>query len=206
MTAGASTATSAAADSGFGDSHEGQVIELNDAGKIVIEVQGIMVHLDAAGNRVKMEDGQVMEDKDGSKLMMKNKAIWETLTEHGTLKPRQKMIRIAAELAGLSEAHQSPPTQRRSCRAHVWACFANLMVTSRHALIFRHGAPDRADDRIAVGRHARAALSICDHRGIVLGHRLMLCRSGAVRGGFPVIVDGQCLAIALRACGLDTLQ
>jgi hypothetical protein len=65
----------------------GQVIELKDGGKIVIEKQGSMVHLDAAGNRVRMKDGQVMEAKDGSKLMMKNNAIWKTLTEHGTLKP-----------------------------------------------------------------------------------------------------------------------
>ena len=28
-----------------------------------------------------------MEAKDGSKLMMKNNALWKTLTEHGTLKP-----------------------------------------------------------------------------------------------------------------------
>lgn len=69
------------------DVAEGQVIELKDGGKIVIEKQGTMVHLDAAGNRVRMKDGQVMEAKDGSKLMMKNNAIWKTITEHGTLKP-----------------------------------------------------------------------------------------------------------------------
>lgn len=69
------------------DMQEGQVIELKDGGKIVIEKQGTMVHLDAAGNRVRMKDGQVMEAKDGSKLMMKNNALWKTLTEHGTLKP-----------------------------------------------------------------------------------------------------------------------
>lgn len=69
------------------DLPEGQVIELKDGGKIVIGKQGTMAHLDAAGNRVKMKDGQVMEAKDGSKLMMKNNAIWKTITEHGTLKP-----------------------------------------------------------------------------------------------------------------------
>ena len=46
-----------------------------------------MVHLDAAGNRVRMRDGQVIEAKDGSKIMMKNNAIWKQITEHGTLKP-----------------------------------------------------------------------------------------------------------------------
>lgn len=66
---------------------EPQTIELKDGGKIVIEEKGTMVHLDAAGKRVKMQDGKVMEAKDGSKLMMKNNAIWKTITVHGTLKP-----------------------------------------------------------------------------------------------------------------------
>lgn len=66
---------------------EPQTIELKDGGKIVVEAKGTMVHIDAAGNRVKMKDGKVMTAKDGSKLMMKNDAIWKTITEHGTLKP-----------------------------------------------------------------------------------------------------------------------
>lgn len=66
---------------------EGQTIELKDGGRIILEKGGTMVHLDAAGNRVRMKDGKVMEAKDGSKVMMKNNAIWKTLTEHGTLKP-----------------------------------------------------------------------------------------------------------------------
>ena len=64
-----------------------QNIELKDGGKIVIEERGTMIHIDAAGNRVKMRDGRVMIAKDGHKLMMKNNAIWRTITEHGTLKP-----------------------------------------------------------------------------------------------------------------------
>ncbi len=64
-----------------------QTIELKDGGKIVIEEKGTMVHINAAGNRVKMRDGRVMITKDGHKLMMKNNAIWKTITEHGTLKP-----------------------------------------------------------------------------------------------------------------------
>ncbi len=66
---------------------EPQTIELKDGGKIVIDEKGAMAHLDAAGNRVRMRDGRVMEAKDGSKLMMKNNAIWQTLAVHGTLKP-----------------------------------------------------------------------------------------------------------------------
>lgn len=66
---------------------EPQTIELKDGGKIVIEEKGSMVHLDAAGTRVKMRDGKVMEAKDGSKVMMKNNAIWQTLAVKGTLHP-----------------------------------------------------------------------------------------------------------------------
>ena len=66
---------------------EPRTVELKDGGKIVVEEKGTMMHIDAAGNRVKMRDGKVMEAKDGSKLMMKNNAIWKTITEHGTLKP-----------------------------------------------------------------------------------------------------------------------
>lgn len=66
---------------------ERQPIELKDGGKIVFEKQGTMAHIDAAGNRVKMRDGKVMETKDGSKILMKNNALWQTLAVHGTLKP-----------------------------------------------------------------------------------------------------------------------
>ncbi|MDO8340878.1 MAG: CopK family periplasmic copper-binding protein [Candidatus Woesebacteria bacterium] len=66
---------------------EPQTIELKDGGKIIIEKQGTMVHMDAAGTRVKMRDGKVMEAKDGSKVMMKNNAIWQTIAVHSTLKP-----------------------------------------------------------------------------------------------------------------------
>ena len=66
---------------------EPQTIELKDGGKIIMEEGKTMIHIDAAGNRVKMRDGKIMEAKDGSKLMMKNNAIWKAITEHGTLKP-----------------------------------------------------------------------------------------------------------------------
>lgn len=65
-----------------------QTIELKDGGKVMIQKDGTMVHIDAAGNRVKMKDGGVMEAKDGTKLMMKNNAIWKQITEKGTLNPK----------------------------------------------------------------------------------------------------------------------
>ena len=64
-----------------------QVIELKDGGQVVIQKDGTTAHYDAAGKRVLMKDGATMEAKDGSKLMMKNNAIWRQLTERGTLKP-----------------------------------------------------------------------------------------------------------------------
>jgi hypothetical protein len=64
------------------------VVELKDGGKVYVQKDGSMVHLDAAGNRVKMRDGQLMEAKDGSKVMMKNNAIWKKITEQGTLSPK----------------------------------------------------------------------------------------------------------------------
>ena len=64
-----------------------QTIELKDGGKVSVQKDGTMIHFDAAGNRVRMKNGQMMEAKDGSKLMMRNNAIWKQITEHGTLKP-----------------------------------------------------------------------------------------------------------------------
>ena len=62
-------------------------IDLKDGGRVWVQKDGTMVHIDAAGNRVRMRDGQIMEAKDGSKIMMKNNAIWKQIIEHGTLKP-----------------------------------------------------------------------------------------------------------------------
>jgi hypothetical protein len=65
-----------------------QVIELKDGGKVSVEKDGTMVHIDAANNRVKMRNGVTMEAKDGTKYVMKNNALWKTLTEKGTLNPK----------------------------------------------------------------------------------------------------------------------
>lgn len=67
---------------------EEQTILLKDGGKIMVKKDGTMVHIDAAGNRVKMRNNVVMVAKDGSQLMMKNDAIWKTITEKGTLNPK----------------------------------------------------------------------------------------------------------------------
>lgn len=67
---------------------EEQTINLKDGGKIMVQKGGTMVHMDAAGNRVKMRDNVVMEAKDGTKFMMKNDALWKQITEKGTLNPK----------------------------------------------------------------------------------------------------------------------
>ena len=67
---------------------EEQIIQLKDGGKVVVKKDGTMVHIDAAGNRVKMRNNVIMDAKDGSQLMMKNDAIWKTITEKGTLNPK----------------------------------------------------------------------------------------------------------------------
>ena len=64
------------------------VVELKDGGTVYVQKDGSMIHLDAAGSRVKMRDGKTMEAKDGSKVMMKNNAIWKKITEQGTLSPK----------------------------------------------------------------------------------------------------------------------
>lgn len=65
-----------------------QTIELKDGGKVMVQKDGTMIHIDAAGNRVRMRDNIVMEAKDGTKFMMKNNALWKQLTEKGTLNPK----------------------------------------------------------------------------------------------------------------------
>ena len=64
-----------------------QTIALKDGGQLVIQKSGTMIHNDAAGNRIKMVDGKIMETKDGSKVMMKNNALWQTISVKGTLHP-----------------------------------------------------------------------------------------------------------------------
>lgn len=69
------------------DAGTAKVIELTDGGTLAIAKDGTMIHTDAAGHRVKMKDGKVMEGKDGTRYMMKNGALWKTILEKGTLHP-----------------------------------------------------------------------------------------------------------------------
>lgn len=65
-----------------------QTIALKDGGLIVIQKGGVMTHTDAKGKRIVMKDDKIMEAKDGSKIMMKNNALWQTIAVKGTLNPK----------------------------------------------------------------------------------------------------------------------
>lgn len=62
-------------------------VALKAGGRLVLRKDGTTYHEDAAGNRVRMKDGVTMEAVDGSKYVMKNDAVWRTITEKGTLHP-----------------------------------------------------------------------------------------------------------------------
>jgi hypothetical protein len=68
---------------------QGPVAELKDGGKIVVDTDGKTYHTDAAGKRVRMKDGVVMEGKDGRKYMHKNDIVWAQITEKGTMAPNR---------------------------------------------------------------------------------------------------------------------
>jgi ferric-dicitrate binding protein FerR (iron transport regulator) len=59
---------------------ESRSIELNDGSRITVDANGGMVHYNRMGNRVRMENGEVMTAKDGSRLVMSNKSLWRELT------------------------------------------------------------------------------------------------------------------------------
>ena len=75
--------------SAVGAEAETKVIELKDGGKITLQKDGKTYHTDAAGKRVRMKDGVVMEGKDGERYIMKNDVIWKQLSEKGTLAPNR---------------------------------------------------------------------------------------------------------------------
>jgi cytoskeletal protein CcmA (bactofilin family) len=68
---------------------EGNVVALKDGGTIVIDKDGKTYHRDAAGKRVRMKNGAVMEGKDGRKYLHRNDVVWQQITEKGTLAPNR---------------------------------------------------------------------------------------------------------------------
>ena len=68
---------------------EGTVVALKDGGSIVLDKDGKTYHVDAAGKRVRMKDGVIMEGKDGRKYLHKNDLVWQQITEKGTMAPNR---------------------------------------------------------------------------------------------------------------------
>ena len=68
---------------------QGNVVQLKDGGWISIDKDGHTYHVDAAGKRVRMKDGVIMEGKDGNKYLHRNDVIWKQITEKGTLAPNR---------------------------------------------------------------------------------------------------------------------
>ena len=66
-----------------------QTIELKDGGKLILKEDKTMVHVTPTGKRSRMKDGKPMQAADGSMVMMKNNAVWKTITEKGTLNPNR---------------------------------------------------------------------------------------------------------------------
>jgi uncharacterized membrane-anchored protein len=64
-----------------------QAIALKDGGTLILHKDGTTYHANAAGKRIRMKDGVVMEGKDGDRYMMKNDAVWKQITEKGTMHP-----------------------------------------------------------------------------------------------------------------------
>jgi hypothetical protein len=66
-----------------------EAIDLKDGATLIVQADGKMRHVDGRGHAVLMQEGQVMEGKDGAMYMMKNSAIWKQLYEKHTLNPKQ---------------------------------------------------------------------------------------------------------------------
>ena len=58
-----------------------QVVELQSGGRVVLRADGTMGHYDARGNAISMQDGVVMIDKDGDRLIMKSRSLWREVLE-----------------------------------------------------------------------------------------------------------------------------
>jgi len=80
------TSTSSQPSVSPSDSSE-QTVLLKDGTTLIMRKDGTGYHADAAGKRMRMKDGVMMEAKDGTRYMMKNDVIWKAITEKGTLHP-----------------------------------------------------------------------------------------------------------------------
>ncbi len=66
---------------------DSKTIALKDGGTLIIHSNGTVYHADAAGRRVRMKNGTTMEAKDGTRYLMVNDAVWQAITQKGSLHP-----------------------------------------------------------------------------------------------------------------------
>ena len=64
-------------------------VELLDGGRITLQSDGTMTHHDAAGERVRMKDGDVMTAKDGTRILMNNGSLWSANADRRGTRPAQ---------------------------------------------------------------------------------------------------------------------
>jgi hypothetical protein len=65
-------------------------IPLKDGGTLIIHSDGTVYHADASGRRVRMKNGTTMEAKDGTRYLMVNDAVWQAITQKGSLHPNHQ--------------------------------------------------------------------------------------------------------------------
>lgn len=75
------TVASAWAQAGAKD----RVIDLADGGTIVLRADGAMAHYDATGSPIDMKEGELMIARDGTRITMKDDALWRQIVERAAL-------------------------------------------------------------------------------------------------------------------------
>ena len=70
-----------------GKPEERRVIDLKGGGRIELKVDGTMIHYDAAGNRVRMADGDAMTAIDGTRILMNNGTLWSPAVNRDATRP-----------------------------------------------------------------------------------------------------------------------
>lgn len=54
-----------------------QAVELRDGTRVILKKDGTLVCVDAEGRRITLEEGIVLEAKDGTQYMVKNNSLWK---------------------------------------------------------------------------------------------------------------------------------
>lgn len=65
-----------------------RLIDLKGGGRIEMQADGTTVHYDAAGNRVRMADGDAMTAVDGTLILMNNGTLWKPAVNGDAIRSR----------------------------------------------------------------------------------------------------------------------